>query len=412
MRTKNKFRDVVVVIIISLALLVAGEFLLRAVYPEEVLPASSYDRTVYHFDPEILVALKPNMNSSFKRSQENGGDVIQWSTNSLGFRGGELRPDHDVRVVVYGNSNIQASFSDLDASFPYRLEQELQALTGRNVEVINGGVVGMGPDQSLLRLKRDIDGLAPDVVIFHVFADNDFGNLIRNRLFDLDPSGSLILTEHERTVDDHLIRAYDRSFLSTLLIVRAAAKVWNAVRPGDGKHGVGRIDTGEELLDYMLEENARQYAVYESSGAGQYSHFADLYDADIAVHPRSESATAKIRLMDAVLREAGETARSAGATLFVVIQPSQIDLTKNSMLSYEVLGKYPHYRPDNLSRAVENILARRGIGGINLFHAFAAQSAEDLYFKGDDDHWNDTGQSLAARLTAERLAPLIAPPAP
>jgi lysophospholipase L1-like esterase len=400
----------VIVTVISLTLLLAGEFLLRTIYPDEVLPASSYDRTMYQFDPEILVALKPNMESSFKRSKENGGDVIQWSTNSLGFRGGELRPDPDVRVVVYGDSNIQASFSALQDTFPYRLEKELRALTGRDIEVINGGVVGMGPDQSLLRLERDVVELEPDVVVFHVFADNDFGDLIRNRLFDLDPSGNLVLTEHERTVDGHLIPANDKSFLSALLIVRAAGRLRNTIWPGDGEYGVGRINTGEKMLEYLLEESARQYAVYESSGPGQYSHFADLYDADVAVRPRSESATAKIRLMDAVLRKASETVRSAGAKFFVVIQPSQIDLTKNSMLSYEDLGKHPDYRPDNLSRAVENILARRRIDGISLFHAFSARSTEDLYFKGDDDHWNDAGQSLAARLTAERLAPLLAPP--
>ncbi|MEX2150366.1 MAG: hypothetical protein WD793_09115 [Steroidobacteraceae bacterium] len=412
MRTKNNFRDGVIITVVSLVLLVAGELLLRTIFPAEVLPASSYDRTVYQFDPEILVALKPNMESSFKRSKENGGDLIQWSTNSLGFRGGELRPDPDVRVVVYGDSNIQASFSALPDTFPSRLEKELQELTRRDVEVINGGVVGMGPDQSLLRLRRDIDALEPDVVVFHVFADNDFGDLIRNRLFDLDPSGNLVPSEHERAVDAHLVRAYDRTFLSTLLIVRAARRLWNAIRPGDGEHGVGRIDTGEDLLEIVLEENARQFAVYESSGPGQYSHFADQYDADVAVYPRSESATAKTRLMDAVLREARNATHAAGAQFFVVIQPSQIDLTTNSMLSYQDLGKYPDYRPDNLSQAVENILARWRIDGISLFHAFSAQSAEQLFFKGDDDHWNDAGQSLAAKLTAERLAPLLAQPTP
>jgi hypothetical protein len=412
MRTRNRFRDVVIVTVISVALLVGGEFLLRAMYPYDVLPASSYDRTVYRFDSEILVALKPNLDSSFKHSDENGGDVIQWSTNSLGFRGGELRPNPDVRVVVYGDSNIQAGFSALRDTFPYRLEQELRALTGKDIEVINGGVVGMGPDQSLLRSERDVVELEPDVVLFHVFADNDFGDLIRNRLFDLDPSGNLVRTEHERAVDGQLIRAYDRSFLSTLLIVRAAEKLWNAVRPRDGTHGVGRIDSGEKLVEYLLEENARQYAVYESSGPGQYSHFADLYDADVALHPRSESASAKIRLMDAVLRKASETARSAGALFFVVIQPSPIDVTRNSVLSYEDLGEYPAYRPDNLSRAVENILARRKIDGFSLFDAFSTQSANDLYFKDGYDYWNDAGQSLAAKLTAERLAPLLAQPTP
>jgi len=407
MRTKHQFRDGLIALGVSLVLLVAGEFLLRSIYPEEVLPPSSYDRLMYQFDPEILVALKPNMESSFRRSKENGGDVIRWSTNSLGFRGGELRPEPDVRIVVYGDSNIQASFSELQSTFPFRLEQELHALTGKDVEVINAGVVGMGPDQNLLRLKREVDDLAPDVVVFQVFADNDFGELIRNRLFDLDPSGGLILTTHQRPIDAHLERAPDRPFLSTLLTVRAAEKFWHAVRPDDGEQASGRIDTGEELLNYFLQENARQYAIFEASGPGQYSHFADLYDADVAVHPRGESATAKIRLMDAVLGEASETAKSAGALFFVVIQPSRTDLTKNSMLSYEDLGKYPDYRPDNLCRAVENILAQRKIDGISLFQAFKTHAAQGLYFNNDDDHWNDAGQSLAAKLTAERLAPIL-----
>jgi hypothetical protein len=92
---------------------------------------------------------------------------------------------------------------------------------------------------------------------------------------------------------------------------------------------------------------------------------------------------------------------------FVVIQPSQIDLTKNSILSYEDLSKYPNYRQDNLSRIVENILARRRIDGINLFHAFSDQAADELYFKGEDDHWNDAGQLLAAQVTAQRLSSVI-----
>jgi hypothetical protein len=407
MRPKNFFRDALIVSGISLALLLAGELLLRTIYPEEVLPASAYDRTVYQFDPDILVSLKPNMESTFKRSKDNGGDVIHWSTNSLGFRGKELRPDPGIRIIVYGDSNIQASFSLLEDSFPYRLEKELQALTKKDVEVINGGIVGTGPDQSLLRMRREIDLHEPDIVVFHVFADNDFGDLIRNRLFDLDPSGNLLLSEHERTVDESLIRAYDRSFLSAMLTVRAAGKVWNAVRPGNGTHDPGRMETGEQMLGYLLSENERQFAVYQSGEPRKYSHFADLYDADVAVFPESESATTKIGLMDAVLREARDTAQSRDVRFFVVIQPSQIDLTKNSMLSYEDLSKYPDYRQDNLSRIVENILARRRIDGINLFHAFSDQVADELYFKGEDDHWNDAGQLLAAQVTAQRLSSVI-----
>jgi hypothetical protein len=92
---------------------------------------------------------------------------------------------------------------------------------------------------------------------------------------------------------------------------------------------------------------------------------------------------------------------------FVVIQPSQVDLTKNSLLSYDDLNRYPDYRPDNLSRAVENMLTLNGIDGINLFDAFSHAGADDLYFKRNDDHWNDAGQLLAAQVTAPHLSALI-----
>jgi hypothetical protein len=403
MRAKYILKDALMVSGISLALLFAAEVTLRVMFPEELIPANAYDHSIYQFDPDFLVSLKPNTHSTFRRSKDNGGNLIQWNTNSHGQRGHELRLNPDIRVAVYGDSNVMAGFSRLEDSFPHRLEQELQALTKKDVEVINGGGVGMGPDQSLLKLTKEIDVLKPDIVVFHVFADNDFGDLIRNRLFDLDPSGNLVLTKHPRTVDELLTAAHDRSFPSSLLIVQRAWELWNSVR----NRGTDAVETAEQLLQYCLTENAGQYAVYQSSGPRKYSHFADLYDADLAVFPESGAARAKIALMDAVLREAAAIARSRNAQFFVVIQPSPVDLTRNAILSYAELRRYPDYRPDNLSRAVEDILDLRQIDGINLFDAFSSQSPDDLYFKGEDDHWNDAGQFLAAKLTAQRLDSLI-----
>src|SRR5439155_6628510 len=80
----------------------------------------------------------------------------------------------------------------------------------QRIEVINAGVDGFGPDQSLLRFEQEVDVYQPDIVVFHIFADNDFGDIIRNRLFDVDPSGALVKTMHVRTID-HCLDPYARS---------------------------------------------------------------------------------------------------------------------------------------------------------------------------------------------------------
>jgi hypothetical protein len=178
---------------------------------------------------------------------------------------------------------------------------------------------------------------------------------------------------------------------------------WNKLRAAAGNTGPDPLENAEQVLQHFLAVNAEHYAVYESSAPRQHSHFADLYDADVAVFPDSSPARKKVQLMDAVLREARDTARARDVRLFVVIQPSQIDLTMNTTLHYGELRSYPGYRQDNLSSAVEKILAEHRIDGVNLFHAFSSQAPQALYFKGGDNHWSDAGQSLAARVAAQIL---------
>jgi len=346
----------------------------------------------YEFNEDYLISLVPNIQKTFVRAGHNGGDTIQWETNNDRFRGDQLRNNPQVRIMVYGDSNVQARFSKTENTFAYKLGGYLKHTGIKGIEVVNAGIVGFGPDQSLIRFEKEADIYKPDLVIFVIFADNDFGDIVRNRLVELDANGNLVETEYERTANQDQVQDDVRSLIRELLIVRATQKL---VRLITG------IDQREEIYNSLQTVTDREYSVYRESQPREFSHFADHYDIDVAVDPDAESSKTKIGLMEAVLRRSNIISASKGVEFLVVIQPSLLDLTRhNTALNYEYLQKKSSkYRRTNLTDAVENICLRNNIHFINLFDVFMRNNPDTL-FSLDDDHWDDQGQDIAAKETA------------
>jgi hypothetical protein len=118
----------------------------------------------YVWDPSFGIRLKPHQHRQYLRTQRNGGQAITWTTNSQGFRGPELQTSYFRRIVVYGDSNIQAQFSLDQNTFSRHLERLLTEKTRKPFEVINAGTIGAGPDQNLLRMEQEIESLKPSEV--------------------------------------------------------------------------------------------------------------------------------------------------------------------------------------------------------------------------------------------------------
>ena len=400
------------VVAIAAALLLAFELGLRAfgvARPDPVRPQSD---VAYRYDADYLVALKPNLQKTAPRFVKNDrGEIrtesVPWETNSVGFRGRELKPNPDFRIMVYGDSNVQAAFSTLQNTFPARLENYLsKVVADTDIDVVNAGVVGFGPDQSLLKMSREIDAYRPNLIVFHVFADNDLGDLIRNRLFDLDSHNNLVATTFKREVDGELLKLTGNApwSLASIRILRAADAASDRIF-----HNTTRTArTAQEFINVIRPMNDSAYAVYRRSQPKKFSHFSDYYDIDVAVDPDSESSRTKLALMEAVLKEAQKVTSARNVALLVVIEPSTVDLATNYIVTYKDLAAYPGYRRDNLSRAIDAICERLSIERLNLFGPFMANTPEDLYFPGNDNHWNDRGQDLAAQLSAQRIASYIA----
>ncbi len=197
--------------------------------------------------------------------------------------------------------------------------------------------MGFGPDQSLIRFEKEADIYKPELVIFHISAYNDFGDIVRNRLFELDANGNLIETLYERTVDQALVQGDASNLISNLLIVKATRKLVKLMRGSDKKSD---SDKKSKIYDWLQSAADREYSVYKESQPREFSFVADHYDIDVALDPDAESSKTKIGLMEAILSRANIISASKGVEFLVLIQPSVIDLTKhNFVLNYEYLQR-------------------------------------------------------------------------
>jgi len=392
MRLGKLISYIFIVTVISLILLLAIELLLRFIYSEELKPdPSTY---AYQYNKDYLVSLKPNIKKTFKRHQANGGQLIHWETNSEGFRGKELQQSPNKRVVVYGDSNIQARFSSLENTFVYKLGRFLSREKRYNVETVNAGVVGFGPDQSLIRFSNERNNLKPDLVIFHLFADNDFGDLIRNRLFRLDRNAVVKKEGFKVTVDQQLKPPLQ--FMIGKMAIKVSKKLSRMIESFRGGESDSKQTYQERMISRFQVINDKEFEVYQSFKPRSVSHFADHYDLDVALTPSVESSVVKKELMAQILLKAKQEAESHGVKFMVMIQPSVIDLTQNFLISFKDFGKIETYHPNNISNALARICVENKIDYLNLFDVFSDNKPASLFFRAKDSHWNDKGQDLAA----------------
>ena len=385
---KKLIRDFAVVMSITLLLLALVEGALR-VLPIEIDPDGGRVPTelACEFHPDYLIKLRANMEKRFVNEKQNNGQEIVWHTNSLGFRGPELRDNPGLRVVVYGDSNVQARFSLLEDTFSVRLETELAEGLKQDVEVINAGVLGFGPDQSFLKLKEEAEKLKPDLVIMHFFADNDYGDVIRNRLFDLGPDGKLVKTTHKRVPD---IVIANRGFFAKLAITRF-------IKSKKTKSLQRSFPKVEPLA---VKRALEEFEVFRDGRAREYSHFDDHYDVIDAFMPESRVSAVMVKLVEEIFKGAYSFTDKKGIRFMVLIQPSSRDLTENVFPNHKDFAAMPGYSPRNLTGFAEAALERNGILGLNLFDVFSRNNPGSLFFAYKNDHWNNRGQALAARVSA------------
>ncbi|NND55140.1 MAG: SGNH/GDSL hydrolase family protein [Gammaproteobacteria bacterium] len=378
------------------ATLAVAEFALRlTVAPRYLSP--------FQLDDRYLYDLVPGARREYRHMPVNGGTQL-YSVNSFGFRGAEFDAARSAkpRVVIYGDSFIQAEYTALENTLAVQLAERLTSSLNAEVEVINAGVAGYGPDQVLRRVEDELEWLQPDLLIVAVFTGNDFGDLVRNKLYRLSFDGQLIENEFRFSDEIQLNASLETSEPVLRKVGRQAKAGIQAMLQGDQPAPPSPLQRTEE----RLEQHVREYKEFVISGDNVvYDLRTDPYSADIALQPDSDSAQYKIRLMKVVVAAIQGQAEESGVPLLLIGIPHPMDVLGGKHASGEVdTGKYPAYEPTRLTGTLQDIAARLSIDHINLYPHFAAvDDPAALYLLGGDDHWNDVGQSLAADVVARYI---------
>jgi len=365
--------------------------------------------SAYRPDDVLLMSPIPGAKKVYNRLPVNGGQHIVVEFNSDGFRGEPLRPLlHQKRVMVYGDSNVEADFSELAATFPKQLESRLKRDLGLDVETVNAGVIGYGPDQISLRLPGELAKFKPALVVVVIFADNDFGDLIRHRIYRLNPQGELTWSRYglSPALRKQMQALAYPSGLRRLQLRRYAAAAWGVLR--EKVLGPPMMPDEEYFIHYVdislaqSFETFQEYVIDSPDGGYSADPLDDYYDADIALKPDSPSARYKVALMEKVLVKLRDTAAQAKTPMLLTILPSPVDACDHYDMQVDA-RRYPQYDRSRLSGLVEDMAARNSIPYLNLWYAFRESNADHLYFRSGDTHWNDAGQAEAARLVAEMI---------
>ena len=170
------FKNIALAVVSTGLLLFLIEMVLRVT---EAVPA----RTLEYADPILwrtnIGPLRPGQTFTDRFKRELPFRV---TVNNLGLRGRDLSPAKTpgaTRVLCLGDSYTFGAYVDDTETWPAQLEEILkERSSGREVEVVNGGISGFTIVDELDFLKEHGLDLQPDVVVL-AFVLNDLADLTR-----------------------------------------------------------------------------------------------------------------------------------------------------------------------------------------------------------------------------------------
>lgn len=342
-------------------------------------------------DPVLGWSLKPNFGGW--ETEEN---TLWVKINSAGFRDRErtlARTPGKLRIALVGDSFVHAYYVPLEKTYATFLERELSQCTGapNGVEVLSFGVQSYSTAQELLLYQQKVAAYHPDIVLLSFFTYNDvigdhpafaqgptpFFKLDGDRLV-LDNSFRDQLPPPPRSPLRRAVFEWMQQHSRVVLLLndRILARHWPAPRD---------TDPPRELSDEAL-------------------------DTIMYTPPSLPDLAEAWRVTEALLVEFNREVQSAGAEFWVTTLSNnpQVDpdLSARQRLQ-EKLGVDNLFYPD---RRIEAFAREHGIRSIKLAESLADYTAKTgQYINGGVNmpkgigHWNETGNRVAAALTAQAM---------
>jgi hypothetical protein len=359
------------------------EAALRLVGP--ILPGNYNTGTFLTTHPVYGRFHVPNFDGWVKTSEFTSRVTI----NSLGLRGPErpyAKPPGATRVLVLGDSFVEAAQVHEAEGVVGQLEAVLTARGGGPVEVLNAGVGGWGQHQQYVFLREEGVRYEPDLVLVHLYLGND--------VYD----SSWVLQGRPRTVrepyfvfeDDGTFRQLEfrsrrpEEVAPAVALLRERTMLWNVFETGV----LQKLGPGDEDDDVRANRfNYNKVVIHELRSSER----------------QQEAWRVTLALLDRI-RRLGE---ERGFRTMLVVAPAlyQVDDRDWAELLRANRLKEESWSADLPNRVLAERAAEHGMPMLDLLPAFRAEHARGgppLYF-AQDRHWTPAGHALAAREIAQSV---------
>jgi hypothetical protein len=296
------------------------------------------------------------------------------SINSMGMRDHEhprQKPDGVFRVLVLGDSFMEALQVPFEASFPSLLQHGLEQGTGRRIEVINASVSGWGTDDELKYLISYGAAWKADVILVAMTLHNDISDNLRQRFHTLR-NGALV--EQARPEQSRL--AYG--------IVQLK--------------GFGAAHSHL----YQLVIRFRRAAEKRAEAAHLSSHVVELFEEQPDGNIRRG-----VELTARLLERIQAVAAAGGGKMVIMLLPLAVQLSPQEFAQFaraRAAAAHPLTldQPQRLMRAVGEQIKVPVIDLLPEFGRWTSAGGGPLYL-AQDGHWNEGGHRLAASIAAREL---------
>ena len=342
----------------TLLMLSLGELALRLFYPQQL--------GVWHQTRDGLAIHRPNSTINFLNHK------IQ--INSLGMRDRDhavKKKEGTFRILLLGDSYMEALQVPFDESFPKLLEDRLRESGVQAVEVVNAAVSGWGTEDELAYLTRYGKHLEPDLILVAMTLHNDVSDNMREQFYTLMDGRLQARPVRETPTIEHLMLQVKGFIASHSHLSQLWRKYWYR----------RDIQNSGRLLNHHVA-NLLSGADTENMARGWQLTFEELRAI------KTEGA-------------------GIGAEMAVVLIPLSLQLSNDKMV--KLVAQNNISRQDTSYRRPQDMMIKFGttegletIDMLPTFREWEEKRHEQLYLEADG-HWNSNGHRLAADQIASEL---------
>lgn len=357
-------------------------------------------------DPLLGWRKVPNAEARYTTTEYD----VEVKINSRGLRGPELgyeKTEGVYRVLVLGDSFTEGYTVDAETVFVEVMGRELNEVSERRVEAINGGTGGYSTDQELLFYRSEGQKYEPDLVLL-MFVGNDpwfnaQGSYPRAAKPLFRPEdGRLVLTNtplpEPPPPDETPVKQAPKTGLNRIksAIAQRSALYQFARDRVKGTHWLHSAAIRVGLVDPLEEGSLRiempdEWLVYRKQMLPEVRAAWDLTEA--------------------ILRTLRDDVEEAGAELLVVNIPPAFDL--NSKRWGDTIRTYGvsdvEWSPSTVTQELIRLCRNNDIELLDLTDDFAAgveagRDRSDPFYFRFDGHWTANGHVFAGEVLARYVA--------